>query len=227
MARHRTSVPRRASRLATLLALLAATRAGAATLEATVADAQGRPVADAVVVAVPRTPVPAPPRPAAAVEVSQKSQEFVPFVTAIPVGTAVQFPNQDTVRHHVYSFSAPKQFEIKLYAGVPEKPVLFDKPGVVTLGCNIHDWMLAYIYVADTPFVAVTDASGKASLADLPGGRYALRVWHPGLVGNETDTQREIEMPAGKTSVDASWTVQVKLERRVRRAPSLGGGGYK
>jgi hypothetical protein len=96
----------------------------------------------------------------------------------------VTFPNFDTVRHHVYSFSAAKTFELKLYAGVPNAPVTFDKPGVAVLGCNIHDRMAAWVVVADTPWSARSDADGRARIEALPAGSYKLSVWHPGLPAN-------------------------------------------
>src|SRR5204863_937520 len=99
--------------------------------------------------------------------VAQKDKTFIPFVTVVQTGTPVQFPNQDPIRHHVYSFSPPKPFEIKLYAGTPVAPIVFDKPGEVVLGCNIHDHMLAYIYVVDTPYFGKTGKDGRARLESV------------------------------------------------------------
>jgi plastocyanin len=112
-------------------------------------------------------------------EMSQKNRTFVPFVLAVPKGTHVDFPNLDRTRHHVYSFSEAKPFELKLYIGKTEAPILFDTPGLVALGCNIHDYMQAFIYVADSPFVAVTDNNGELTFADLPQGQYQVKIWHP------------------------------------------------
>ena len=142
-------------------------------------DAQGKPVADAVVVAVPvdgsmRLPT----KPHDNV-VDQVDKQFSPKVQAVLVGTPVTFPNNDNVRHQVYSFSPAKRFELPLYAGVPAQPVVFDKPGVVVLGCNIHDWMVGYVYVSESPYFAKTGNDGKALLADLPPRAYVVRVWHP------------------------------------------------
>jgi plastocyanin len=147
-----------------------------ATLEITIKDAKGESVEDAVVWAMPR-PGPAPVRKRDAA-VAQKDKTFIPFVTVVQTGTAVQFPNQDPIRHHVYSFSPAKVFEIKLYAGTPVAPIVFDKPGEVVLGCNIHDHMLAYIYVVDTPYFAKTGKEGRARLESLPAGDYELLMWH-------------------------------------------------
>ena len=96
---------------------------------------------------------------------------------AVHTGTAVSFPNSDNIRHHVYSFSPAKRFELRLYQA-RRRPVVFDKPGVVVLGCNIHDWMLGYVYITDDPFFAVSDDAGRLAL-DLPPGRYTASLWHP------------------------------------------------
>jgi plastocyanin len=161
--------------LAPLIVLAAATAAYSATLEVTVKDAAGAPLDDAVVWAIPK-PGPAPARKRDAA-IAQRDKTFIPLVTVIQTGTAVQFPNQDPIRHHVYSFSAPKPFELKLYAGTPAAPVLFDKPGEVVLGCNIHDHMIAYVYVVDTPWFAKSK-DGVAKIEGLPAGEYDLNVLH-------------------------------------------------
>src|SRR5207244_3930054 len=106
------------------------------------------------------------------------------------VGSPVSFPNRDDVRHHVYSFSPAKRFDLPLYVGTPAKPVVFDTPGVVIIGCNIHDWMVGYIYVSESPYFATTDADGRADLTGLPPGRYTARVWHPQLAGADDATRR-------------------------------------
>ena len=110
-------------------------------------------------------------------ELGQRDRQFSPQVLVVQTGTAVNFPNFDTVRHHVYSFSPIKVIDIKLYSGTPTEPVVFDKPGVAALGCNIHDRMAAHIVVVDTPTFARTDAQGQASF-DLPAGEHAVKLWH-------------------------------------------------
>src|SRR4029077_15098395 len=120
---------------------LGGTPARAATVSVQVADRAGKPLADAVVMLVPvsgHLPV----KPMSGVEIAQSHRQFSPQVTVVTVGTSIAFPNLDTVRHHVYSFSPVKSFELKLYAGVPATPIVFDKPGIATLGCNIHDAMV-------------------------------------------------------------------------------------
>lgn len=125
-------------------------------------------------------PVPAGPKTA---EIGQENKTFIPLVSVVQTGTAISFPNRDTVRHHVYSFSPAKTFELKLYAGTPAKPVTFNEPGLVVLGCNIHDHMVAYVMVANTPWQAVTDAQGRAEFKDVPAGEYDLQYWHPRWAG--------------------------------------------
>lgn len=120
-------------------------------------------------------------KPAQGAELPQKAKQFDPNVLVIPVGTAVTFPNRDTVRHHVYSFSPAKSFELKLYAGVPANPVVFDKAGIAILGCNIHDAMTAWILVVDTPFYGRAADTGVVAMGQVPAGNYRLRVWHPSL----------------------------------------------
>jgi hypothetical protein len=112
---------------------------------------------------------------------AQKDIQFEPFVLVVPVGADVSFPNLDAVKHHVYSFSPAKTFELKLYGKDETRVVHFDRPGVVELGCNIHDSMIAFILVVDTPYAAKTDAHGNASLRDVPAGPQAVTVWRPYL----------------------------------------------
>jgi len=143
-----------------------------------VRDRAGQPVADAVVYATPASgPVEA--RARRRVPVEQLDREFVPYVSVIQTGASVTFPNRDPILHHVYSFSPAKTFEIKLYTGKSPSEILFDKPGVITLGCNIHDWMIGYILVVSTPHFGKTDERGTALLRDVPAGNYELRAWHP------------------------------------------------
>lgn len=111
--------------------------------------------------------------------IAQQGREFKPYLTIVQTGTAIDFPNKDAIKHHIYSFSPAKTFEIKLYAGKPAKPVVFDKAGEVALGCNIHDWMEAHVLVVDTPYFAKSDTSGRVLIDRVPPGRYRLRLWHP------------------------------------------------
>jgi plastocyanin len=149
----------------------------AGTANVRVSDGVGKPLSDAVVF-LESAAAKAANKPLAGIEVAQAAKQFVPAVTVVPAGSMVHFPNRDTVRHHVYSFSAAKNFELKLYTGTPANPVLFDKPGVVVLGCNIHDNMAAWVLVVETPYFGKTNAAGEISLANVPSGSYRLRTWH-------------------------------------------------
>lgn len=149
----------------------------AATILVSVNQPDGSPVENAVAYAIPISGH-APLGKLTAI-IDQVDKEFIPYVTAVQTGTRISFPNSDNIRHHVYSLSPAKHFELKLYSGVASPPIRFDKPGVVALGCNIHDWMLAYVLVVDTPWFAVTGKDGQARLSGLDNGEYTLKLWHP------------------------------------------------
>jgi hypothetical protein len=161
----------------TLGGMTALVHAGA--VDVSVTDAKGLPAEDAVIVAIPLAGPPAPPGAPPTAVIDQIDKEFDPLVSVVRTGTLVSFPNKDSIKHHVYSFSPAKRFELPLYKGKPAKPVLFDHAGLVVLGCNIHDWMLGYVYVVDSPWFAKTGNDGKARLSDLPAGDYDIVVYHP------------------------------------------------
>lgn len=176
--------------VAILVFCLASVLAAAAEIDVTVKDVSGKTVSDAVVWAIPANGTVPPPKTEAVMD--QKNRMFIPHVLAIQTGTAVRFPNSDNVRHQVYSFSAPKRFQLPLYEGSPAEPVVFDKPGIVALGCNIHDRMSAFIVVVDTPWFGVT-SDGRTTLKDLASGRYAIRVWTQTLRGEPPAQSIEIQ----------------------------------
>jgi plastocyanin len=155
--------------------------ARAATFRVKVVDNDGDPIAQAAVYVQSQSPALTKPAKPKSVIIDQMDKEFVNHFTIIRTGTPVIFPNHDNIRHHVYSFSEAKNFELPLYVGTPAKPVIFDKAGVVNLGCNIHDWMSAYILVVDSPFFALTDKQGIAELNLPDGPTYVLTAWHPQL----------------------------------------------
>ncbi|MDZ7683746.1 MAG: methylamine utilization protein [Gammaproteobacteria bacterium] len=128
----------------------------------------------------------------------QKSKAFRPYVLPVRVGTEVSFPNSDQIRHHVYSFSPAKRFEIRLYHGEPGETVTFDEPGIVALGCNIHDNMVGYIYVTEAVSFGRTNASGEVQL-NLPPGTQMIRAWHPAL---SFDARRELDLPLAELMRD-------------------------
>lgn len=186
--------PRKAAALCALLWLTGAASAGS--LRVQVLDSAGKPLEGAVVSLVSdaaRRAV----RPLPEQEIAQENKQFVPAVRVVTVGTLVRFPNRDSVRHHVYSFSPTKKFEIKLYAGTPAAPVLFDQPGVAVLGCNIHDQMVGWVVVLDTPYFAQTDAQGQALLEGMPAGAHQLRAWHARLPVDVTPPQQAIALTEG------------------------------
>nr|WP_315428571.1 methylamine utilization protein [uncultured Albidiferax sp.] len=160
--------------------LCAAGSALAATMQVQVQDGGGKPLAGAVVFLESRE-AQAASKPMQGVEVAQINKQFDPQVRVITVGSAVQFPNRDSVRHHVYSFSPTKTFELKLYAGTTANPVVFDKPGIAVLGCNIHDKMVAWMVIVETPYFGRSGADGKLNLDNVPPGNYRLRVWHANM----------------------------------------------
>jgi plastocyanin len=204
-------------------ALLSAAAANAAgTVTVVTRDADGKPVPDAVAYLTPAdVPVAVAP-PAQPVAIVQRDQEFSPYVTPVVVGTRVVFPNEDTVRHHVYSVSPAKRFEIPLYIGDSKEAIVFDKEGIVALGCNIHDWMVAYVVVLSTPYFAKTGSEGRAEVAALPPGRYRLKVWHPRAGTVERDVS--VAEAADTTQIIS---VTLRPDHRIRRAPDAGAGGYK
>jgi plastocyanin len=183
----------RALKASLALFLLLSGYADAGTVEAAVLSPGGRPVEDAAVVVEPRSKVNR--RKNGITTIEQRSREFIPYVTIVQTGTAIDFPNHDPIKHHIYSFSAAKPFEIKLYAGKPVQPVVFDKPGEVVLGCNIHDWMEAYVLVVDSPHFAKTARDGRAVIPNVPAGRYRLQLWHPRQ--NARQPLRDIRVGAG------------------------------
>ena len=201
--------------LATLALILAIpVRALAGDVVIDVRTPQGQPVANAVVtVAAPhagpiRFPWP--------YRMAQQNMQFDPFVLIVPVGADVSFPNFDTVRHHVYSFSAAKTFELKLFGHDETRVVHFDKAGVVDLGCNIHDNMIAYIVVVDTPYAAQTNAAGEAVVHGVPAGAHAVRVWHPYLKAPGNAIALNLAVPAvgrARQSVVADMRLAPEMHR--------------
>jgi len=188
-----------------------------------VKDSNGALVSDAVVYAKSNNPVASREKKQAVIE--QRDKQFVPYVTAIEVGTSVTFPNKDNVRHDVYSLSPTKEFELPLYAGSPAEPITFDKEGFVTLGCNIHDWMVAYVAVLPTPYFQVTGKDGRAVLKDLPAGEYSVEVWQPSLKGPPQKFAQHVDLVEG--SKELLFTLDLKPDFRVKKEASLSGGGYR
>ena len=181
--------------------------AQAATVTVQVQDAAGKPVTDTVAYleSAQASRALGAAKPTNAVEIAQIAKQFNPRVSVVPVGTMVNFPNKDAVRHHVYSFSPAKTFELKLYSGTPASPVQFDKAGVAVLGCNIHDNMVAWVVVVDTPYFGHSAKAGPVVLNNVPAGSYRLRVWHPGLAVGVSALEQALVVE----SADANVTVRL------------------
>jgi len=194
----------------------------AATLEVRLSDTQGQPLADAVLWVEPGPTQPV----GATARVNQQKRQFEPYILAVQTGTTVSFPNADPINHHVYSFSAAKRFELRLQksSDAPQE-VLFDKPGLVTLGCNIHDWMLGFVLVLDSPWFAQTDAQGVAHIEFEPAAGQRLHVWHPRIADPAEQQVRELGGAA-----PLAWQLAAPLKRDPRpKEPSgkpKGKGGY-
>jgi len=205
------------SRLAALVAASLALQCAAASIEVEVRDSAGNAAPDVAVYAMPAAgPLEARPGKATA-EIEQVDREFVPYLTVLQTGTTASFPNRDPILHHVYSFSPPKTFEIKLYTGKSPSTVTFDKPGIVTLGCNIHDWMIAYVLVVSTPWFGKTDASGIVKLRDLPAGSYSVHAWHP----QERASAAAVTVaPEGQGTATVRFTMDI-APRRPKYKPPL------
>jgi plastocyanin len=182
-----------------LLGVLCAPAALAGMVTVNVATPSGAAAADAVIVLEPLDATPPMHREAAVID--QINKRFAPRVSVVRTGTAITFPNSDRIRHQVYSFSPAKTFSLKLYAGSPNTPVIFDHPGIVVLGCNIHDSMVAFVAVVDSPYFAKTTDAGTVSLS-LPAGRYRLLAWHPNAVA--AVAPREITVAAAPLSIPVS-----------------------
>jgi len=187
------------------LSLTAGSSVAAVTVQ--VLDAAGAPVPNAVVYAEPSGGQTVP-KSLKQAEVEQRDIHFSPLVTVVEVGTPISFPNHDKVRHHVYSFSPPKVFELKLYSGVPTSPIVFDKIGTVVLGCNIHDQMVAYVQVVNTPYFGKTDMNGKVRLDGLVNGKYALKTWYFKMSPNEPALEQTFTYQGSDQSVSVKLNVK-------------------
>lgn len=162
------------------------------------------------------------------VQIDQLDKEFIPTVTTLVAGGSASFPNSDDILHHVYSFSTAKTFDTPLYGSEVDSQYreMFDVPGVVEIGCNIHDWMLAYIYVGETDLMAISNDLGVAQLTNIPPGQYRLRVWHSRLDAPQNSIEQEIFIEAGRVA-ELEFTLQLARDRRVRRAPSANRKRYR
>jgi plastocyanin len=191
--------------IALLLSAVAAAPIHADQVSATVTDPNGAAVANAVVALYSDKAGGDKAKEIAPASMDQHSKQFDPHVLVVRTHTSVRFPNSDDIHHEVYSFSKPKPFELPLYHGTAAAPVMFDNPGEVVLGCNIHDNMFGYIYVVDTPWFAKTDAAGKLTIAGVPAGKYRAQLWYPGLAATAAAIEQNLIVPAsGPASITFS-----------------------
>jgi plastocyanin len=195
-------------------ALAYASTALAGTLEVRALQRDGKPLIGAVVTVDAESPAQPPAAPVKAI-MDQVNLAFDPDVLVLPVKSSVQFPNSDVVSHQVYSFSSARQFQLPLYRGKPYPPVAFERPGVVTLGCNIHDNMLAYIVVTAAPFFGRTGAAGTWSASDVPEGRYRVRLWHP-LLNESAEIERLVQVDG------TQGVIELRLSHHLKPAPLKG-----
>lgn len=203
---------RKGARIVRLLLLFCATSqamAGTISVQAKLADHE--PFAGAIVTV--RGAAGHAPAPVSAI-LDQINLAFVPDIIVIPVGSTVEFPNSDSVSHQIYSFSPTKRFQLPLYHGKPYPPVHFDQAGIVTLGCNIHDKMVGYIFVTDATYFGRTDARGTWSVTNVPRGTYHISVWHPLLRDSAASLERDVAV-----SGDESANTTVQLAQSLRPAP--------
>ena len=197
-----------------LFAVGVAFRCAAGTLEIKVGDERGEPVSRVAVYATPMATASAK-KPSAVkrtARMDQQHNEFVPHVLIISAGTEVQFPNSDVVSHHVYSFSQAKTFELALYKGNTHPPLVFDEPGVVVLGCNIHDSMLGYIVVVPTEHYALSDERGTVRLEGVPAGDYTVEVWTPRARPMGLPAAQRVTVTDGVAKLDARITGRLAPE---------------
>lgn len=195
----------------------------AGTVKVTVKDGDGNALPQAVVTLRPAADGPggaglkSPPPP---IIVDQRDETFVPYAQVVPVGGSVVFRNSDHVRHHVYSFSPPKQFEFVLAPGEASPPVPLPNVGVVTIGCNIHDHMIAYILVTDAQWSTVTGDDGVAVFANIAPGDYIAQTWHPGQKGGKAPHDLSLALAGAETAVET--TVSLSPTSQRSRDPERG-----
>jgi plastocyanin len=190
-----------------------------AELRGRVVDADGAGVPEAVVFVAEPPPGATPAADQHTATMDQVKKEFVPHILAVPVGTQVSFPNHDQIHHHVYSFTRTKTFEIPLYKGETAPPVLFDKPGAVKVGCNIHDWMSAVILVVPTAYFAVTDQDGSFVIHDLPDGPTVVTAWHERSKVKPEEAQQRIDV--GEENAPLRFTLPLAPPRVRPRADGM------
>jgi len=202
----------------TLVLLASSICARAADLSLMIVNHDGSGVGEVVVTAMPAaagTASAAAPASKRAI-MDQRNLTFTPRVLVVAAGTSVEFPNSDSVSHQVYSFSPAKRFQLPLYKGEIHPPVVFDRAGLVVLGCNIHDSMVGYIYVTDAPYFGTTEAGGGLQLKGLPGGDYRITIWSPFITDAPASLLRTVHVDGNE---NATLRMQLGLPLRARPEP--------
>lgn len=201
--------------LVAVCAISAAGTAGAGTLIVSVSDRDGVELQDVVITV---DPVEVDTLPEAKepgnVLIDQRRRKFRPWVVGIRTGATVTFDNHDDITHHVYSFSQPKQFSFRLQAGVAHDPIRFDRPGTVVIGCNIHDWMVGFIVITQSPFISVSDEQGRVNVGGVAPGEWRVSAWHPGLEAGEQGPEQIVSVTAGvRQSVELRFETELALRK--------------
>jgi plastocyanin len=198
----------------TLAASLGSMSSDAADISVMVIDRDGHGIGEVVVTATPVDSGAVSSINTKTAVMDQRNLAFTPRVLVVAAGTSVEFPNNDTVSHQVYSFSAAKRFQLPLYKGQVHPPVTFDRPGLVVLGCNIHDVMVGYIYVTDAPYFGMTNPGGGFDVKNVRDGEYRIGIWSPYIADSVAALSRTIRI-----SGDESATIRVQLSQRLRAQP--------
>ncbi len=198
----------------TLALLMGSASSRAADISVMVIDRDGHGVGEVVVTATPADSAAVSSSNTKAALMDQRNLAFLPRVLVIAAGTRVEFPNNDTVSHQVYSFSAAKRFQLPLYKGEVHPPVTFDRPGLVVLGCNIHDVMVGYIYVTEAPYFGKTDREGAFDLRNVRDGEYRIGIWSPYIADSPAALSRTIRVNGNESTM-----IRVQLSRPLRAQP--------
>jgi plastocyanin len=200
----------------TLLALWA-TSATAAPFEMQFVGVDGRGITGGVVITLRSTDASRPVAKPVHAVMDQVDRQFSPHVLVIPAGSPVSFPNSDSIAHQVYSVSPAHRFQLQLYHGKPYKPEVFGAPGVVTLGCNIHDLMRAYVYVVEAQYYGRADHEGRWTVANVEPGEYQLTIWHPQSRAQKPVLQQRITVgdDGAPLKVRAAVPLELRAESQV------------
>jgi plastocyanin len=213
-------------RTAVLVAMVFAGSVSAADLRVQVGDGHGKPISDAVVRVLTADAGAASeriaPMPARTLVVDQRNEQFIPYVEVFRPGDRVVFRNSDVTRHHVYSFSPTKTFEMVVNPGESTPPLLLDRAGIVAVGCNIHDHMRTWLFVSDTPRIAITGANGAALFSGLAAGHYRVVVWHPQLRPRQPEVAGDLTLATDS----ASDNLPLRLSLLPDPRKSMGGMSY-